>query len=159
LLDHNLPDLPGTEAIKRIKAEVPDTKVVMVTGSDEDSVLLDAVVAGCSGFVSKASTPSEVVNAIRSAVSGETVLPERIVRLIPRLSARPAHDLTPREIEILHYLVSGSSNRQIAQELFISLNTVRNHVQHVIEKLGAHTKLEAVTIAIRERIVRLASQS
>lgn len=160
LMDHMLPDGSGSDAIPKIKADVPDTKVIVVTGMDNDSVLLDAVVAGCSGFVSKGSAPSDVLAAIRMAAAGDAVLPDRISSLLPRIKNKQGqgglYELTQREVEILRLLAQGLTNREIADSLFISLNTVRNHVQRVITKLGAHSKLEAVATAVRERVIQMA---
>jgi DNA-binding NarL/FixJ family response regulator len=158
LMDHMLPDGSGSDAIPKIKAELPDTKVIMVTGMDNDAVLLDSVVAGCSGFVSKGSAPSEVLAAIRLAARGDAVLPDRLSALLPRIKnqqGRGLFELTQREVQILRLLAQGLTNREIADSLFISLNTVRNHVQRVITKLGAHSKLEAVATAVRERVIQM----
>lgn len=160
LMDYELPDGDGAVATERIKAEVPSVQVVMVTSFDDEAVLVRAIEAGCSGFITKHKAIGEVSSAVRAAHSGEALIsPSMLARLLPRLRRRERGvgvDLTPREMEILRYLAEGMSNAAIADRLVLSLHTVRNHVQNVIGKLGAHSKLEAVATAVREGILRQA---
>lgn len=157
LMDYMLPDEDGVRTTARIKEDRPQTKVVMLTSQDDDSVLSAAIEAGCSGFLPKDSPIEEVVSAVRAAHVGESVIsPALLGRLLKRLhrNPRPAgHTLTPREVEVLSLLAEGASNPVIAERLFISPHTVRNHVQNVITKMGAHSKLEAVAAAVRGGIV------
>lgn len=157
LLDHRLPGRDGVEVAAELKAARPDVMVVMVTGNADDRVLLGAIEAGCSGFLTKDRGPAEVVEAIRSAAAGEVVIPPNLLaRLLPQLQQSRrgiGSDLSPRELEVLNLLATGATNRSIADELFVSVNTVRNHVQQVLTKLGAHSKLEAVATAVREGII------
>ena len=157
LMDYQLPDQDGVSVTARIKEDHPAVMVVMLTGSTEDRVLVGAIEAGCSGFLTKDRAAAEVVGAVRSAAVGEALIaPALLTRLLPRLhradSARGA-DLSQREREILGLLAQGWTNKLIAAELFLSVNTIRNHVQSVLSKLGAHSKLEAVSTAVRERII------
>jgi len=158
LMDYELPDGDGAGATERIKADVPSAQVVMVTSFDDEGVLVRAIEAGCSGFVTKHKAVQEVAAAVRAAYAGEALIsPSMLARLLPKLRQNPrglGMDLTPREIEVLKLLAAGVSNQQIAEELTLSLHTVRNHVQNVIFKLGAHSKLEAVATAVREGIIR-----
>lgn len=158
LMDYRLPDGDGASATEMIKAERPEAKVVMVTSFTEESVLLAAVEAGCSGFIPKDNTIEEVVAAVRAAYVGEALIPPAMLaRLLPRLrrtSDGVGSSLSPREIEILNMMAQGLSNQAIAEHLVLSLKTVRNHVQNIIGKLHAHSKLEAVSTAVREGIVR-----
>jgi DNA-binding NarL/FixJ family response regulator len=135
----------------------PSSMVVMLTGAEDDRVLLGAIDAGCSGFLTKDRAASEVARAVRAAASGEALIsPAQLARLLPRLSSKRTEvgtDLTRRELELLIHLARGSSNKTIAAELHLSLNTVRNYVQSVLTKLGAHSKLEAVSTAVREGII------
>jgi DNA-binding NarL/FixJ family response regulator len=157
LLDYRLPDAHGVEGVSRLVAAAPGVAVVMVTASEDERVLLAAVEAGCSGFVSKTADMAEIHTAVRKAAAGEaTIAPS----LLPRLLARLAHrgtglgaDLTGREREVLRAISNGRTNSEIARELYLSVNTVRNHVQSVLTKLGAHSKLEAAAIAVREGLV------
>lgn len=158
LMDYELPDGDGAQATERIKADVPAVQVVMVTSFDDETVLVRAIEAGCSGFITKHKAVGEVASAVRAAHSGEALIsPSMLARLLPRLRRReqgPGVDLTPREMEVLKLLAEGVSNAAIAERLVLSLHTVRNHVQNVIGKLGAHSKLEAVANAVREGILR-----
>lgn len=158
LMDYELPDGDGAGATERIKAEVPETQVVMVTSFDDEGVLVRAIEAGCSGFITKHKAVQEVAAAVRAADAGEALIsPSMLARLLPRLRQNPrgvGADLTPREVEVLTLLAVGESNQKIAEALVLSLHTVRNHVQNVITKLGAHSKLEAVATAVREGIIR-----
>jgi two-component system response regulator DevR len=158
LMDYELPDGDGAVATERIKAEVPATQVVMVTSFDDETVLVRAIEAGCSGFITKHKAIQEVSSAVRAAHAGEALIsPSMLARLLPRLRQNPrglGADLTPREVEVLKLLADGVSNQQIAEKLVLSMHTVRNHVQNVITKLGAHSKLEAVATAVREGIIR-----
>jgi len=120
-------------------------------------VLLGAIDAGCSGFLTKDRAAGEVARAVRAAASGEALIsPAQLARLLPRLSSKKTEvgtDLTRRELELLTHLARGSSNKAIAADLHLSLNTVRNYVQSVLTKLDAHSKLEAVATAVREGII------
>jgi DNA-binding NarL/FixJ family response regulator len=157
LLDHRLPDGLGVDSIAELKTLRPGTKIVVLTAVAEDSMLVTATEAGCAGFILKTSPLDELVTAVRTAAAGEIVVSsELLARLLNRLHhqhARPAHDLTGREREILELIAEGLTNGAIAKRLFISVNTVRNHVQSVLAKLDAHSKLEALSIAIREGLI------
>lgn len=158
LLDQVLPGRPGVEVAVDVKARRPETMVVMLTGAADDRVLLAAIDAGCSGFLTKDRVAAEVATAVRAAAAGEVLIPPTLLaRLLPQLH-RSRHglgsDLTPREREVLELLATGAPNRAIADQLFLSVNTVRNHVQQVLSKLQAHSKLEAVATAVREGIIR-----
>jgi DNA-binding NarL/FixJ family response regulator len=157
LLDHRLPDGDGASAIGQLRALRPSVRVVMLTASAADHVLVTAIEAGASGFVSKTRSLAELTSAVRAAASGEAVIsPELLVRLLPRLhrSGRIGHsDLTEREREVLGLLAEGLSNAAIAGQLTVSVHTVRNHVANLSAKLGAHSKLEALSIAVRDGLL------
>jgi len=158
LMDYELPDGDGATATQRIKSEMPETQVVMVTSFDDESILVRAIEAGASGFITKHKAIQEVSSAVRAAKAGEALIsPSMLARLLPRLRHNPrglGADLTPRESEVLKMLAEGVSNQKIAEKLVLSMHTVRNHVQNVITKLGAHSKLEAVATAMREGLLR-----
>lgn len=158
LLDQRLPDVEGTEIVPEIHRLSPDTKVLLVTGGAADDLLVRAVEAGCAGFVPKGQRVRELVDAVRAVAAGDAVIePAALARLLPALASRGRRlgsDLTARERQVLELLVRGASNADITAELVISPATTRNHVQSVIAKLGAHSKLEAVAIAMRERVVQ-----
>lgn len=157
MMDYELPDGNGVQATERIKADRGETKVVMVTSYTDEAVLIAAIEAGASGYVTKHKVIEEVVSAVRAANAGEALIsPTMLARLLPKL--RPSErkigaDLTAREIEVLKLLAEGTSNQAIADTLVISLHTVRHHVQNIITKLGAHSKLEAVATAARAGLI------
>lgn len=158
LMDYELPDADGTEATRRIRARCPQTKVVMLTAFTEEAIAVAAIEAGCSGYVTKQRAGCDVMQAVRAVHGGEAVVSAGVLaRLLPRLDRRrqsPGDDLTAREREVLALLAQGLSNHEVAERLSIRRNTVRNHVQSLIVKLHAHSKLEAVAIAMRHGIVR-----
>ena len=157
LMDYQLPDQDGVAVTVEVKRQNPSVMVVMLTGSAEDRVVLAAIDAGCSGFLTKDRAAAEVVHAVRAAAVGEALIsPAQLARLLPKLNRTHCslgEDLSDREREILGFLARGMTNKVIAAELFLSVNTIRNHVQSVLSKLGAHSKLEAVSTAVREGII------
>ena len=132
LLDNVLPGRTGVEGAADIREALPDTMVVMLTGAVDDRVLLGAIDVGCSGVLTKDHAAAQLNRAHRGLGS----------------------DLSNRELEVLDLLATGAANKEIATSLSLSVNTVRNHVQQVLVKLGAHSKLEAVATAVREGIIR-----
>lgn len=163
LVDHQMPDQDGVSITAELKRLDPEIMVVMLTGSNDDRVLLAAIEAGCSGFLTKDQAATEVAQAVRVAAVGEALIsPAQLARLLPKLNRTRrllGSDLTAREIEILTFLAQGWSNKAVAAELHLSLNTIRNYVQSILTKLGAHSKLEAVSTAVREGIVDYPSTS
>lgn len=156
LLDYRLPDAGGGRLIEQLQVVAPGTRVVVLTASADDHTLIDAIESGCASFLTKDQTLEDVVMAVQSAAIGEAVIPPALLaRVLPRLRRRggPSSALTPREREVLELLAAGVPSNEIAERLFVSRNTVRNHVQNVLTKLGAHSRLEAVAIGIREGLV------
>lgn len=157
LLDHHLPDGLGVDAIADLRAIRPESYIVVLTAAADDSMLVAATEAGCAGFILKTSPLDELVSAVRTAAAGEIMVSSDLLsRLLHRLHHqydKPADDLTSREREILQLIAEGLTNGAIATRLFISVNTVRNHVQSILIKLGAHSKLEALSVAIRDGII------
>lgn len=147
----------GIAVATKVLAEAPTTAVVMLTASEDDRVLVAAIEAGCTGFVTKTQPLGDVIAAIRSAGAGEALVnPTMLARVLPRLANRRSagsDHLTKRELEVLEVMASGASNQLIADKLYISRDTVRNHVAAILQKLGAHSKLEAVAIALQRGIV------
>jgi len=154
LSDDVLEDGEVAALTERVVAQFPETKVLVLSGVATHDIALRSISAGCSGVVAKTSTVDDVVRALRQVHQGEVVIPPTLLAEIVagmRGSGRRIGDeITPREREVLGYLASGLSLPEIAAAMFISINTTRNHTQRVIEKLGAHSKLEAVVIAMRE---------
>ena len=157
LIDHRLPDGDGVAAIGELREVAPEARFVVLTASTADAVLVAAIEAGASGFVSKTRDLGDVTSAVRAAAAGESVIsPEMLARLLPRLRATeplPHDSLTDRERQVLTLLAEGLSNAAIAERLVVSVHTVRNHVANLSAKLGAHSKLEALAIAVREGLL------
>ena len=157
LLDHRLPDGDGVSAIRELRTIRPSVEIVVLTASAADHVLVAAIEAGAAGFVSKTRSLQEVTSAVRAAAAGEAVIsPEMLARLLPRLhrgGTAARGDLTEREREVLGLLADGLSNAAIASTLSVSVHTVRNHISNLSAKLGAHSKLEALSIAVRDGLL------
>jgi DNA-binding NarL/FixJ family response regulator len=157
LLDQRLPDGLGTDLLPALKRSSPRTRVLLLTASDTENVLRRALEGGCAGVVAKDQRPGALLDAVRGAASGKTVFSaEDLRRLLPLLvypQSGKAVDLTAREHEVLAFLVDGRDTAWIADNLVISFFTARNHIQSIIRKLGGHSRLEAVAIALREGIV------
>lgn len=162
LMDYRLPDGTGAEATRAIKARWPSARVVMLTAVQDDETVLESIQAGADGYLTKDRAVEEVVAAVRAARAGETLLPrsviigiaQRVADAQERHSERPAIEpLTPRELEVLRALAGGLAMPDICDHLVISRNTLRTHVQNIMNKLHVHSKLEAVTVALRYRII------
>lgn len=157
LLDYRLPGQDGLRLASDLKTAAPDARLVVLTAIVDERVALDAVEAGCVGFITKDRSLEDVVRSIRSVHSGEVMVsPDMLALILPRLrdeGAGTSPQLTRREHEVLELVAEGCSNQVIADRLTLSLHTVRNHVQNILRKLDAHSKLEAVAIANREGIL------
>jgi DNA-binding NarL/FixJ family response regulator len=156
LMDFRLPDSDGADVASQVRAAVPGTKVVMLTGFTDDTALNRAIDAGCSGFIHKTAGLETVVDAVRRAHSGEPVFSATdLSRLVRQLRGETpvGSDLTPREREVLQLLADGVATDVLADRLYISKHTARSHVRNILAKLGAHSKLEAVAIALRAGLV------
>jgi DNA-binding NarL/FixJ family response regulator len=157
VMDYQLPDGDGVAATVRIREERPETVVLLLTGSGNEQLLVRAIEAGCAGFMTKQKAVTELVHAIRVVASGDAwIPPELITSLLPQLHRTQrgvGSDLTPRELDMLRLAAEGLPNARIGERLDLSVNTVRNHMQSAISKLGAHSKLEAVSVAVREGII------
>lgn len=158
LMDFKLPDKDGSAATASIKERHPDVSVVLITGYPDENILISAMESGASGFISKNQAASEAVSALKKAHDGESVIdPATLSKLLSKLRRvdGPSPVLTRREIEVLKLLAEGMSTREVAGKLHLSIHTVRKHVSNIATKLKAHSKLEAVSKAIRLGIVRL----
>jgi DNA-binding NarL/FixJ family response regulator len=157
LMDYALPDGDGVAATTAIKDAHPDVQVVMLTAFADEDVLVAAIEAGCSGYLTKDKGADELLAAIRLAAVGQAMVsPDMLARLLPRMR-RNHHglgwDLTSRERQVLDMLADGASKEDIARRLYLSTNTVRNHIQSILTKLHAHSRLEAVGADTREGLV------
>jgi two-component system response regulator DevR len=143
--------------IPELRALRPGLGIVVLTASAADHVLMAAIEAGASGFLSKTRSIDEVTAAVRAAAAGESVIsPEMLARLLPRFQRSTGHgvaELTDREREVLSLVAEGLSNAAIAERLIVSVHTVRNHIASMSSKLGAHSKLEALSIAVRQGLL------
>jgi len=164
LLDVRMPKISGIEACVAIKEAVPAAKILMLTVSDEESDLYEAVKSGANGYLLKDSSIEEVAQAVRVVADGQSLIsPSMAVKLIdefkqmsrPERSQVPGLRLTERELEVLRLVAKGMNNREIAKQLFISENTVKNHVRNLLEKLQLHSRMEAVMYAVREKLLDL----
>ncbi len=155
ILDYDLPDADGVSAVSAIKGACPSCRVLMLTSYTDPVILSEALDAGCDGFVTKRNGASEIRSAVVAVASDETpISPDMVRSLVRRDHPGARSDLTERELDVLRSASFGHSNKEIAAELYLSVNTVRNHMQHVLDKLGAHSKLEATAIAVRAGILR-----
>lgn len=156
LLDVNLPGMTGIEGLGQLKAKLPMTRIVMLTINDDTQTLFDALRAGASGYLLKNAPMEQIFDAIREAQAGGTLMPAPVAEQVLRyFQQAPAQDygLTDREKEVLRAMTAGKTQKQIAAALFVSPNTVNNHIQRIYEKLHVHSGIEAVAKAIRERLV------
>ena len=157
LLDQRLPDGQGTHAAAELRAIRPGVRVVRVTAAVDPALFSEALAAGCVGFVTKGDSIDVLAAAVRAAASGATTVSPamrgQLTGADGKGSGYSAHALTHRETAVLLLLADGLSKQEISERLFISINTLRNHIQNIISKLGAHSKLEAVSIAIREGLI------
>lgn len=163
LVDFRLPDGSGADAAAAIRSYQPEAAIVILSVEDSDDAMMAAVGAGASGYLLKSAPSDDVVQAIRRAAEGETLIPaQRMMELLTRRRvamrqeaerARVRDTLTRRELEILHLLAEGLDNHDIAERLCIEYTTVRSHVHRLLQKLGARSKLEAVVKASELGIV------
>jgi DNA-binding NarL/FixJ family response regulator len=153
LMDLRLPDMNGIDAMAAIRTEFPDARIIVLTTFEGDVEIQRALEAGARGYLLKSMPPKELLDGIRQVHAGKKRIPPEIVaQLAEHLSDET---LTSREVEVLREVAGGNRNRDIAERLFISEETVKVHVKHVMEKLGASDRTEAVAIAIRRGIIQL----
>jgi len=166
LMDVRMPKRSGIEAAGQIKELLPHVKILMLTISDEEADLYDAIKAGASGYLLKEIPIEEVADAIRSVWAGQSrISPSMASKLLNEFAAMskasaerpqmPTPRLTEREMEVLKLVAQGMNNRDIAKQLFISENTVKNHIRNILEKLHLHSRMEAVVYAVREKLLEI----
>jgi two-component system nitrate/nitrite response regulator NarL len=160
LLDISMPEMNGLEALKLLREESPDVHVVMLTVSEDDADLLEAIQAGASGYLLKSLSAEAFIELLKglerdeAAISSQTTT--RLIKSIGTQTAskhEPFEKLTEREVELLRLVADGSSNRAIAQKLSISENTVKYHMKNIFQKLNAQNRTEAVTLAMQSGIL------
>jgi DNA-binding NarL/FixJ family response regulator len=153
LMDLRLPDMNGIDAMAAIRTEFSDARIIVLTTFEGDVEIQRALAAGARGYLLKSMPPKELLDGIRQVHAGKKRIPPEIVaQLAEHLSDET---LTTREVEVLREVAGGNRNRDIAEHLFISEETVKVHVKHVMDKLGASDRTEAVAIAIRRGIIQL----
>jgi DNA-binding NarL/FixJ family response regulator len=162
LMDVRMPKRSGIEACTAIKEVAPTARIIMLTVSDEEADLYDAVKNGASGYLLKDSSIDEVAQAVRVVADGQSLIsPSMAIKLLDEFKQMSRSDrqqvptprLTDRELEVLKLVAQGLNNREIAKRLFISENTVKNHVRNILEKLQLHSRMEAVMYAVREKLL------
>lgn len=159
LMDIDMPGLTGIEATPLVKALHPSAQVLMLTVFEDEDKIFQAIRNGASGYLLKRTPPGEIIQAIFDVNQGGSPMTASVARKVLHYFQEPAlvtsHDyqLSPRELDILKGLVKGHSYKLIADELFISIDTVRSHIRHIYEKLQVNSKTEAVLKAIREKLI------
>ena len=166
LMDVRMPKRSGIEATQKIKEMLPHVKILMLTISDDEADLYEAIKAGASGYLLKEISIDEVADAVRSVWAGQSrISPSMAAKLLTEFAAMskraeerqqlPAPRLTDREMEVLKLVAQGLNNRDIAKELFISENTVKNHIRNILEKLHLHSRMEAVVYTVKEKLLEI----
>ncbi|MEX2308452.1 MAG: response regulator transcription factor [Pirellulales bacterium] len=159
LLDVRMPDGDGLDCLARIKLDQPETPVVMLSGFDNPTYVARAVALGAAGYISKGASRSEIIDGIRAAAAGESIWSREELRRVTGALAAPrtGNDgdvpLTKRENEVLKQLAFGLTNKEIAQSLGISYETVKEHVQHILRKIGVSDRTQAAVWAVRKNLV------
>mgnify|MGYP001459642140 CR=1 FL=1 len=164
VMDVRMPRLSGIEAAGAIRAQAPSTRILILTMSDEEADLFAAIKAGANGYLLKEVPAEEIADGILSIHAGQSLIPPSMAaqlltefaELSRRAESGPADGaprLTDREVEVLRLVAKGQQNRDIARELFIAENTVKNHVRNILEKLQMHSRTEAAMYAVRERLI------
>ncbi len=164
LMDVRMPGMDGIAATRRLTAEAPDSKILILTTFEEDDYVFDALGAGASGFLLKRTRPEELIAAVHTIAEGDSLLSPSITRrVIERVTRHPtlerAHSstldvLTPREREVLELIAGGLANREIAAALVVEESTVRTHVKRILMKLGLRDRVQAVIFAYESGLTR-----
>jgi DNA-binding NarL/FixJ family response regulator len=167
VMDVRMPSVSGIEAAGLIKADQPGIRILMLTISDEEDDLFEAVKAGANGYLLKEISIDEIAAAVRSVHAGQSLItPSMASKLLTEFADLvrkeqpvpqdvPAPRLTPREVEVLQEVAKGLSNRDIAESLSIAENTVKNHIRNILEKLHLHSRMQAVLYAVRQNLVEI----
>lgn len=159
LLDINLPGMTGIEAIPLFKKKFPDQKVVMLTILEDDFHILEAIKNGADGYILKKSSPNKILDAIQQVYEGGAALTpmiaKQVMAFLKPAAAKPdsPSNLTAREKEILQLIAQGMTNELIAAKLFISVQTVRNHIKNIYDKLQVHSRAQVVVKAFKDKLI------
>jgi len=153
LMDLRLPDMSGIDAMIAIRTEFPEARIIMLTTFEGDVEIQRALEAGARGYMLKSMPPRDLVAVIQQVHAGKKRIPSEIAaHLAEHLGEE---DLTPREMDVLRHVADGNRNWEIAEKLFISEETVKVHIKHIMDKLAAHDRTQAVAIALRRGIIQL----
>jgi NarL family two-component system response regulator LiaR len=156
-MDLVMPDMDGVSATRTIKERWPDIQVIALTSFQEGEMVQDALKAGAISYLLKNVSMDELVQAICAAHAGRSTIAQEAVQALVQSTSRdpvPGIDLTPREFEVLELLVEGLNNPEISERLFISIGTTRTHVSNIFSKLGVSNRAEAITLALRNKLVK-----
>jgi DNA-binding NarL/FixJ family response regulator len=153
LMDLRLPGANGTDILIAIRGEFPDARIIMLSSSDSDGEIQRALRSGACGYVLKSMPHDELLNVIRLVHAGKRQVPPAVAALLAEHLGE--EDLTPRELQVLQLIRDGSKNKQIADQLSISENTVNFHIKNIVDKLSANDRTHAVTIAVRRGLLPL----
>lgn len=156
LMDLRMPEMDGVTAIGHIKAEYPEVQILVLTTYESDADILRAIETGATGYLLKDTPREELFGAIRLVAEGKSPLaPGVATRLMQRMRGSEEEGLSTREIEVLELVARGTSNKDIAKELWVSETTVKSHMLHIFDKLGVTDRTAAVTAALKRGIIRL----
>ena len=156
LMDLRMPEMDGVAAIGRIKEDHPEVQVLVLTTYESDADIVRAVEVGATGFLLKDAPREELFTAIRNVTEGKSPLsPAVAARLMRRMRGTTEESLSAREIEVLELVARGTSNKEIAKQLWVSETTVKSHMLHIFDKLGVTDRTAAVTAALKRGIIRL----
>ena len=153
LMDLRLPDISGIDALIAIRSEYPDACVVMLTTFEGDVEIQRALEAGARGYLLKTTPAKDLIEVIRKARTGKKRIPAEVAAHLAEHMGEES--LTAREVEVLRHLADGNRNKDIGDRLFISEETVKVHIKHIMEKLGANDRTQAVAIGVRRGIIQL----
>ena len=162
VMDVNMPGMTGVEATRLLLQRTPDVAVLMLTVANEDSAVLDAILAGASGYLLKDATLPDIVRGIRAAAAGHSLIAPSVAgnllaqlrrRGPPDAAPRAASELSARELDVLRLVVAGCENSEIARQLHLSPSTIKHHVSSTLEKLGVDNRIQAAVMAVRLGIV------
>lgn len=154
LMDVRMEKMNGIEACREIKSRNPNMHILMITSYTDDDALVSSILAGASGYLLKHVSRADLLRSIRQVASGRTLIDENTAKqAMERLTPAPGSELTEREREVLTLVTRGNTNKQIADKLFVSEKTARNHVSHILEKLGLSRRSEAAAFAVEHKLV------
>jgi DNA-binding NarL/FixJ family response regulator len=153
LMDLRLPDMSGIDTVIAIRKEFPQARIIMLTTFEGDVEIQQALEAGARGYMLKSMPPKELVEVVRQVHAGKKRIPTQVATQLAEHMSDEA--LTPREVEVLRHIAEGNRNRDIGEKLFITEETVKVHIKHIMDKLGASDRTQAVAIGIRRGFIRL----